>query len=106
MSALKSIEDAAREIPNDLATLRDDVSKLTALVADFVSKKTADATDSMMGTVEDARRKLSETTADAQDRVGGASAELEAAIRRNPLMAIALAASSGLIVGMWSRERK
>lgn len=106
MSALKPIEDAARDVPSDLASLREDIAKLTATVAAFVSKQTAETTESVVGAVDGARRKIAETADDAQERMSGASAELEASIERNPFLAVLLALSSGFVIGILSRGRK
>ncbi|SFK18116.1 DUF883 family protein [Methylocapsa palsarum] len=103
MSAIKSINEAIQEVPGDLASLRDEIAKLTITVTDLVSKQAAETTDTVMGTVGNARRKLSDTTEDAQDRINGIGAELESTIERNPLVAVTIAFSFGLFMGMLSR---
>jgi ElaB/YqjD/DUF883 family membrane-anchored ribosome-binding protein len=103
MSALKSINEAIRDVPTDLASLREDIAKLTNTVTDLVSKQASDATESIMGVVGDAGKKLSETTADAREGMSNLGAGMESTIERNPMISILLAFSSGIFLGLLSR---
>ncbi len=100
----KSIDEAAQDFTSDLATLRDDISKLTASVSDLVRTQASTAADTVYGAVDMTRQKFADTTATAQDRVTALSADLESAVERNPLAAIGIALGAGIVIGMLSRK--
>ena len=131
----RSFDKLARDLSSDFTALRDDVRRLTALVADLanggadhardrVSDGVDQARDRLSSTVDQARDRWSSTvdgardrfssTADrlasqasgVTDRVRGASAELEARVERNPLTAVMIAVVGGLLIGAMSRSRR
>jgi ElaB/YqjD/DUF883 family membrane-anchored ribosome-binding protein len=102
----KPVEEASREIAADLAALREDIAKLTASVAELVQAEASATTNTVLGAVGDARRKLSESSAQAQDHVKSVGADLEAAIERNPLVAVLGAIVAGFLIGTLTRPGK
>lgn len=95
--------DAVTDFSNDLAALRADIAKISASVMELLQEKT---TDKVRNTVDDARQRLSDTAAGAQEKINSMSADLEATIERNPLIAIFLAALAGFLLGLLSRSQK
>jgi ElaB/YqjD/DUF883 family membrane-anchored ribosome-binding protein len=95
--------EAVTEFSTDLAALRDDIAKISATVMELVREKT---TNKVIDAVGEARQTISDKAAEAQDKVSSMSAELEATIERNPLVAVFLAALAGFIVGTLSRPHK
>jgi ElaB/YqjD/DUF883 family membrane-anchored ribosome-binding protein len=95
--------EAATEFSTDIAALRADIAKISATVMELVREKT---TNRVLDAVGDARQTISDKATEAQDKVNSMSAELEATIERNPLVAVFLAALAGFIVGTLSRPHK
>ena len=95
--------EAVTEFSTDLAALRADIAKISATVLELAREKT---TNRVLDAVGDARQTISDKAAEAQDKVNSMSAELEATIERNPLVAVFLAALAGFIVGTLSRSHK
>jgi ElaB/YqjD/DUF883 family membrane-anchored ribosome-binding protein len=120
----QSLDKVAHDLSADFAALREDLRKLTSVVADLADEQVDDTRDSLGGTVDRAKERLADTadrarrrfgrTADrlaiqtgaTSERVRGAGAELEADIGRNALAAIAIAAAVGLLVAVLSRARR
>jgi ElaB/YqjD/DUF883 family membrane-anchored ribosome-binding protein len=100
------LRDSGDRLSADLGALREDISRLTTSVADLVKGQTAGATASVMGVMGDARDRVSDTASDARERVSAATADLEAVIERNPLIAIVAALIAGLFMGILSRPRR
>lgn len=95
--------EAVTEFSTDLAALRADIAKISATVLELAREKT---TNRVLDAVGDARQTISDKATEAQDKVNSMSAELEATIERNPLVAVFLAALAGFIVGTLSRSHK
>lgn len=95
--------EAAADLTADLATLREDIAKISAALVELLQQK---ATNKVFTAVDGARQKLSDKATEAQDKVGAISADLESTIERNPLVAVFLAAFAGFVIGMLSRPRK
>lgn len=133
--AERSFEKLARELSADFVGLRDDVRRLTTLVADLageradmargrVADRADQARDRFSSTLDQTRDRLSSTLDGARDRfsdaadrfaaqasdvtgrVRGAGAELEARVERNPLTAVMIAVVGGLLIGAMSRSRR
>lgn len=101
----KSFEDASKDFASDLGALRDDIAKLTSSVAKIVKTEAAAKTGSVYGVVDAAKQKLSDHAVDTKDKLSSASADLEASIERNPLIAVLIALATGLVIGLLSRGR-
>jgi len=106
MHDIKHIKEASQEFNADLASLRDDITKLTSSVSELARAQASATSGTVMDTVDGARQKLSDSAAEAQNRLRGAGSEIEAMIERNPLVAVLTALSAGLLVGMMSGARK
>ena len=106
MANTKPLEEATQDFATDLAALRDDISRLTDSVSELVRAQASATTKTMLGVVDTAREKIASKASEAQDRVSAASADVEARIERNPLMAVFIAAMAGLLIGMLCRPRK
>ena len=133
--AERSFDKVARNLSSDVLSLREDVRRLTDLVAELANEgadqargRTASAVnqarDRVSSTVDEARDRLSSTVGQARDRfsstadllasragdvtdrVRGAGAELEARVERNPLTAVMIAVVGGLLIGAMSRSRR
>lgn len=102
----KPLEDASKDFAADLSALRDDVAKLTASVAKIVRAEASAKTDTLYSAMDSAKAKLNDHASDTKDRLKGASADLEASIERNPLMAVLIALATGLVIGLISRGHK
>ena len=98
--------DTSSRLDADLKALRDDISKLTSSVSDLMKSQTASATSAVMGVMGDAKDQLTDHATDARERVSAATADLEAVIERNPLIAIVAALIAGLFMGILSRPRR
>ncbi|HWG06766.1 MAG TPA: hypothetical protein VG271_17295 [Beijerinckiaceae bacterium] len=102
----EKVEGHVDDISADLANLRADVAKLTATVTDLLKHQASFAQDRVMGAVDSAREQITNSAADAQQRVRSASAELESAIERNPLAAVAVAMLCGWVLGRMGRDNR
>ena len=123
----KSMDDAKSDLAGDFAALRDDVARLTSSVTELLRSQTATtgstvrdavgaarekvaghasyAQDQARGFADTARQVVSDHAAKTQDRFGEATADLESAIERNPLVAMLIALGAGMLVGAMSRGR-
>jgi ElaB/YqjD/DUF883 family membrane-anchored ribosome-binding protein len=106
MPDVKPIKEASQDFAADLAALRDDITKLTTSVADIARTQASAATTTVMEAVEGARQKFSDGAAGAQHQLRGVGSDIEAAIERNPLVAVLIALSAGLLIGMMSGARR
>ena len=106
MTSSKSVDDVTQDFGAALEALRDDMAKLTSSVSAFVRSQTAATTNKVLDAVDTTQQKMSETAGNVQDRVTSASANLEATVERNPLMAVFVAMSAGFIVGLITRGRQ
>ena len=104
--ATDAVDDTSGRLDADLKTLRDDISKLTSSVSELMKTQASTATSAVMGAVGDARERLTDHASDARERVSAATADLEAVIERNPLIAIVAALIAGLFMGILSRPRR
>ena len=131
----RSFNKLAQDLSADFTALRDDVRRLTSLVANLAGDGANRARGQVSDGVDDARDRLSSTAGQARDRwsstvdsardrwsstadrlasqasgvsdrVRGASAELEARVERNPLTAVMIAVVGGLLIGAMSRSRR
>jgi ElaB/YqjD/DUF883 family membrane-anchored ribosome-binding protein len=105
MPSIKPVEVSSQDFTTDLASLRDDVAKLSSSLSEFIRIHSA-ATTNTVSEVDNARQKISGAASKAQDRVTGATTDLEATIERNPLAAVLIALGAGILVGLLSRGRK
>lgn len=98
----------------DIAMLRDDVSKLTDSVSQMVREQTGLAQESLRGAANDAYATLNEAAdifsragsglyEDAHKRVDTLADELTATIKKAPLSAIGIAAAMGFLYGFIRR---
>jgi ElaB/YqjD/DUF883 family membrane-anchored ribosome-binding protein len=106
MHDVKHIKEAAQEFAADLASLHDDISKLTSSVSELVRAQASATASTVVDTVDGARQKLSDSAAEAQNRLRGAGSDIAAMIERNPLVAVLAALSAGLLIGIMSGARK
>ncbi len=106
MTEPKLLEEASQNLADDLAALRDDISKLTASVTKLVKAEASATSETVFGAVDAARQKMADGASDAKERLSGASSDLEATIERNPLIAVLIAMAAGLVIGLLSRARK
>jgi len=113
MGSLKSVSEEYENLGSDIAALRDDVAKLTSSVTSFlrsqtgsVQGKASDFYEAASDAMSDAQKKMSLTASQAQDRMLSAKEDVGAAVERNPFMAVFIAMTAGLIVGMISRGWK
>lgn len=133
--ASNAFDKVAQDLSSDFGALRDDVRRLTALVADLVDDRggraqgrVSDAADTVRdrfsstvdqarnrvaGTMDQARDRFADTAdrvvgraSDVTDRVRGAGADFEARVERNPLTAVMIAVVGGLLIGALSRSRR
>ena len=122
----RRLNQASQDFAEDLAALRDDLSKLTGSVSDLVrgrasdaadqatglfrtarsraNERAADARDEFASRAYDARDRLSNHASDLQDRLGSFGSDVETRIEKNPLTAVVVAGIAGLLMGMLSRS--
>lgn len=122
----RRFQQASQELAEDLAALRDDVSKLTRSVSDLVRGRANDAAeqasglfgrarsranearDEAMSRAYDARDRVADQASHLQDRLGERlgswGGEVETKIERNPLTAVIVAGIAGLLLGLMSRS--
>lgn len=106
MQNIRPVKEASQDFTADLASLRDDVAKLSSSLSEFIRIHSAATTNTVSDVVDNARQKISGAASKAQDRVTGATTDLEATIERNPLAAVLIALGAGILVGLLSRGRK
>jgi ElaB/YqjD/DUF883 family membrane-anchored ribosome-binding protein len=106
MPDIKPIKEASEDFAADLTDLRNDIAKLTASVSEIVRSQPSETANKVKDGAGDARQLLSSGAAEAQNQLRGVGSDIEAAIERNPLVAVLTALSAGLLIGMMSGARK
>lgn len=106
MHDLKPVKEASQDIAADVAALRDDISKLTSSVSELMRTQAMTTASTVLDAVDDAQQKFSNGAAEAQNRIRGTASDIEAAIERNPLVAVLTRLSAGLLIGMVGGIRK
>jgi ElaB/YqjD/DUF883 family membrane-anchored ribosome-binding protein len=106
MPDIKPIKEASEDFAADLAELRNDIAKLTASVSEIVRSQPSETANKVKDAAGGARQLLSSGAAEAQNQLRGVGSDIEAAIERNPLVAVLTALSAGLLIGMMSGARK
>jgi ElaB/YqjD/DUF883 family membrane-anchored ribosome-binding protein len=106
-SALGSAEDAVSRSADavsalDFSALREEVSKLTQMVADLAQRRVSAGRDQVVGAMGAAGDSLSQSAAIAQDKFAAVEGDVEARIKKNPWGAVAIAALIGLLIGKMS----
>lgn len=106
-SALGSAQDAVSRGADavsalDFSALRDEVSKLTQMVADLAQKHVSAGRDQVVGAMGAASDSLAQSAAAAQDKLAAVEGEVEARIKKNPWGAVAIAVLIGLLIGKMS----
>ena len=102
----KSPDAPVNDIASDLASLREDVSRLTRSLSDILRVQSSITSSSVLNVMDDARDQLSRSATDAQSKLLSAGADLEKTIERNPVGAVMVAAVIGLAMGIVSRTRR
>jgi len=97
-------EKTAQDFTADLATLRDDIAKLTGTMAQLLRTRANTATGQVYNSYAETRDHLGDRAAEAREHLGSLGHEVETKIERNPLTAILLAALAGLLLGLFSRS--
>ena len=106
LKASEVLQETSAGLDAELKSLREDLAKLTTSVSELVKTQTTSAASTVLGAVGDARERLTDHASDARERVTAATADLEAVIERNPLIAIVAALIAGLFMGVLSRPRR
>ena len=99
-SALGSAEDAVTAL--DFSALRDEVAKLTQMVADLAQRRVSAGRDQVVGAMGSAGESFAQSAAIAQDKLVAVEGDVEARIKKNPWGAVAIAALIGLLIGKMS----
>lgn len=99
----KETGKAAQDFAADLATLRDDIAKLTGTVSQLLRTRANTASDQVYNSYAETRDHIGNRAAEARDQLGSLGSEVESRIERNPLSAVLIAALAGLLLGLFSR---
>jgi uncharacterized protein YjbJ (UPF0337 family)/ElaB/YqjD/DUF883 family membrane-anchored ribosome-binding protein len=83
----------------DYSALRDEITKLTQVVADLAQKHVSVGRDQMVSAMGAASDGLSQSAGVAQDKLVAVESDVEARIKKNPWGAVAVAGLIGLLVG-------
>lgn len=103
-------------IEDQMSTIRSDIAVLTEMMGDLAKEKASDAKARASGKADDLKSQMRETAdrldakahaygAQAQDMASNAIHEAEDAVRRQPGMAVGIAAGVGFLVGMMMARR-
>lgn len=103
---MSHIKEVSEDLAGDVAELRNDIAKLTESVSEIVRSRASETVDKVTDGVDNARQKIASGAAQAQHQLHGAGADVMAAIDRNPLVAMLMALSAGLLIGMMNGIRK
>ena len=87
---------------SDLSRLRADITRLTQTVSDLAQKQLASSRDQVAGVVGAAGDNLSQSAAAAQEKFAAMEGDVEARIKKNPWMAVAVAGLIGLLISKMS----
>jgi len=86
----------------DFSALRDEVAKLTQMVANLAQRQISAGREQMIGAMGSAGDSLAQSAAAAQDKLVAVEGDVEARIKKNPWAAVAVAALIGLLIGKMS----
>jgi ElaB/YqjD/DUF883 family membrane-anchored ribosome-binding protein len=105
MTDTKEFPDSAKatqDFTADLATLRDDIAKLTGTVSQLLRARANTATGHVYNSYAETRDQLGGRAAEAREHLGTLGHDVETKIERNPLSAVLVAALAGLLLGLFS----
>ena len=100
----KTNEAGDSNLAADLASLREDISRLSESLAGLVRGRADSASATIKGVMGDTTSQFSQATASAQDSALSAAAGLERRIEQNPLTAVLIAAAVGFALGAMTRR--
>jgi ElaB/YqjD/DUF883 family membrane-anchored ribosome-binding protein len=103
MTEAKIKETAA--VSEEIAVLKQDISRLTAAVADLVKLEANQARSKVEDVVVDLYNEGRNALGEAGTRAKGLSDDLNRTIERNPTTSVLTALGIGLIIGLLSRSR-
>ncbi|WP_165645138.1 DUF883 family protein [Oharaeibacter diazotrophicus] len=89
---------------DDVAELRREISRLSGLVSDMAQTRYAKVKDQAAGVAQEVVDRGSELGEEAYRRASAMEREVERSIRDRPLTAVALAATAGYLLGLFSRR--
>lgn len=91
-------------INDDVADLKREIARLSGLVADMAQTRYAKVKDQAAGVAQEVVDRGSEIGEEAYRRASAMEREVERSIRDRPLTAVALAATAGYLLGLFSRR--
>ena len=100
-SSAPTYDDLAAQID----TLKSDISALTELMGDYGRARKEDAAARLRDAAEATRDKGYETAAQARAKAADWATEAEEVVRRQPALAMGIAAGLGFLVGALSTRR-
>lgn len=104
-SAKSNVSEMSTDVSKQMAVLRDDVTKLTELVAEYGKAQgqymKAEAANKANQIAESGKEVASTTQTKVQDSFHDA----EDAVRKNPTAAVGIAAGLGFLVGLLASRR-
>lgn len=89
---------------DDVAELRREITRLSGLVSDMAQSRYAKVKDQAAGVAQEVVDRGSEIGEEAYRRASAMEREVERSIRDRPLTAVALAATAGYLLGLFSRR--
>jgi len=89
---------------DDVAELRREITRLSGLVSDMAQTRYAKVKDQAAGVAQEVVDRGSELGEEAYRRASAMEREVERTIRDRPLTAVALAATAGYLIGLFSRR--
>ncbi|GGJ45382.1 DUF883 family protein [Neoroseomonas lacus] len=101
----KTSEGTTEDIAADLASLRQDVARLTESISALLRNEALGAGQRVSDAVDDAKTRFAGTAADVRSRVNAVGGEIEATIERNPMTAMLITFAVGMALGMMTRSR-
>jgi len=95
---------SATSTNDDVAELKREIARLSGLVSEMAQSRYAKVKDQAAGVAQDVVDRGSEIGEEAYRRASAMEREVERTIRDRPLTAVALAATAGYLLGLFSRR--
>ena len=100
-----NVAELNNDVTKQMKVLREDVAKLTEVVAEYGKARGRDLTSEAANKAADVAQAGKETAKAVQAKAQNGYADAEDAVRQNPAAAVGIAAGLGFLVGLIASRR-
>lgn len=100
-----NVAELNTDVTNQMKVLREDVAKLTEIVAEYGKARSRELTSEAANKAADVAQTGKDAAKAVQTKAQNGYADAEEAVRQNPAAAVGIAAGMGFLVGLVASRR-